>query len=573
MRRPQGNWILIARFAWRFKGVFRKAWVANAFGCVGAGLQLAIPLATVKIINKAIPARDYHSLMHLVATIGIAALLAITASGLESYYSVLFRERANIILEMLLFRHLQRQPPEFFKSHDSSYIMSRASNDNATALELISSFTTVGRTLAMLFAGLLVLPFFNWKLGLFVISILPLYAWLLVSFNARTRKAFLVVSEETAQASRELFESLAGVYETKAYGVEKYRAYRYLARLASRTRAFVKARFLMAAGEQLTQAVSFFLSFVVIAYGGACVIAGRLSLGELIGFTTVSAYLLFPVNTAVHHILRGQKSVVAVQRVEEWLNMPVELDLPMSSSGKETFQALGHLRFEHVTFAYPGQSVLLQNISFEVMPGQAVLIMGASGIGKTTLISMLPRFVTPASGAIYLDSIPLKLIPLKELRRQIAYVSQDVFLFSDTIANNIRIGNRAASDQDVYEAARMANALGFIESLPEGFKTQVGERGARLSGGQRQRIAIARAVIRNAPILILDEATSAVDIETESLVHDSLAGLMKDRTTIIIAHHATAFLENVDKVLVLQNGCLRSSNTDPAEYLGASVQR
>ena len=548
------SWRLLARFLKHFRSVFSKAGLANLFGGLAACCQLSIPLATIVIINKAIPHKDHAILVRAAVLMALAIILAVVLSYLEQYYAVVFRQRAGLVLEMLLFEQIHEQPFEFFKSKDGGYIMSRMSNDNGTALDTISSITSLGRTTVTVLAGLVLLKFFDWRLGLLTAAILPFYAGMLVFFNRRTRDAFVVVSERTALASKELFDSISGIYETKAYGAEKYRSLKYFQVLAGKARSFVHGRVLMSAGEHVTQSITFLVSLIVITYGSFRVIDGQLSLGEMISFSTIAAYLLFPVNLTVQHVLRGQQALASIQRIEEWLALPGEIEYTNITHPQVTFKrADGHVRFEEVTFAYAERSVLLQDINLEIAPGEVVLITGASGAGKTTLVNLLPRFLEPLSGNIFVDDIPIKEMPLRYLRQQIAYVSQDVFLFSDTIANNIRVGNRRATDEEVREAARLANALEFIEAMPDGFATEVGQRGSRLSGGQKQRISIARAILRQAPIFILDEATSAVDPETEVLVHESLSNLMKNRTTIIIAHHPTAFLENVNRVFTLED--------------------
>jgi len=552
------TWKLLARFFVRFRTVWGRAALANLFGGLAACFQLSIPLATIAIINRAIPQRNHVMLGRIVVLMGFCMVLAVALSYLEQYYTAVFRARATLALEKLLFERIHRQPFEFFKSKDGGYIMSRMCNDNGAALDAVTSVTSFGRALVMLMAGLALLRVFDWRLGLLTAAILPFYAAMLIFFSVRTRTAFAVISEKTALASRELHDSLSGIYETKAYGSEKYRALKYLEKLNTRARSFIRGRSLMSAGEHVTQSITFLMSLLVIAYGSWRVIDGRLTLGEMISFTTIAAYLLVPVNVTVQHVLRGQQAIASIQRVEEWLSLPGETEHKNAGDSRWlTPHADGHIRFDGVTFAFNDRAGLLQDINLEIAPGQIVLIMGASGAGKTTLVNLLPRFLNPLAGAIYIDDVPINSLPLRYLRKQIAYVSQDVFLFSDTIANNIRVGNRGATDAEVREAARLANALDFIEAFPDGFATEVGQRGSRLSGGQRQRISIARAILRQAPILILDEATSAVDPETEALVHESLSLLMKNRTTIIIAHHATAFLDTVDKVFTLENCRLR----------------
>lgn len=548
------TWKLLLSFLGHFRAAWGKAGLANLFGGLAACLQLSIPLATIAIINRAIPQKNHALLVRITAVMALCMVSAVLLSYLEQYYTAVFRARATLALEKLLFERIHRQSFEFFKSKDSGYVMARMSNDNGAALDAATSIASLGRILAMLLAGLALLRTFDWRLGLFTTAILPLYGGMLVFFNVRTRNAFTTISEKTALASRELFDSLSGIYETKAYGAEKYRALKYLQKLHSRARSFIRGRSLMSAGEHVTQSITFLMSLLVISYGGWRVIDGRLSLGEMISFATIAAYLLVPVNVTVQHVLRGQQALASIQRVEEWLALPGEMEPDAQEPGGwRNRKTEGRIRFEEVTFAFKDRPILLKNVNLEIAPGEIVLITGPSGIGKTTLMNLLPRFLHPLSGTIYIDDLPIGAMPLRYLRKQIAYVSQDVFLFSDTIANNIRVGNRSATDEEVREAARLANALDFIDALPEGFATEVGQRGARLSGGQRQRISIARALLRQAPILILDEATSAVDPDTEALVHESLSRLMKNRTTIIIAHHATAFMATVDRVFSLEN--------------------
>ena len=548
------GWLKVGKFLRRFHGLWRKAAIANAFGGIGSGLQLIIPLGTIKIINEVIPTRDLYLLAEISVVIALAAVGAVVFSFLESHFASIFRERANIQLEVEIFEHIQAQPYQFFKQNESGYIMSRLFNDASTTMEVVTSVTTLGRTMVWLLGGLILLPFFHLTLGLLIVAVLPIYIAVLWWFNRRTKQAFITVSEKTALTSREMYESMSGIYETKAYGAQKYRARRYARATIERGRLLIKARFLMAAGEQTTQIFTLLVSVLVIAYGGAAVMAGQISLGTLIGINAVAAALLFPINNLVQQTLKAQKSIAAIERTEEWMALSREENLQETS---RLPRSSGRIRYENVSFSYEDRPPVLRDVSLNLSPGEVVLLTGPSGAGKTTLVNLLPRFLDPLSGTIYLDGTPVRALPLRYLRRQIAFVSQDVFLFSDSIKSNIRMGNSSVSDEDIYEAARMANALDFIEVMADKFNTQVGERGARLSGGQRQRIAIARALVRDAPILVLDEATSAVDPETEAAVHEALCELMKNRTTIIIAHHSTAFIENVNRAFVLEAGELR----------------
>jgi ABC-type multidrug transport system fused ATPase/permease subunit len=555
LRQHVDGWRRILNFLRRFKTLWRKAVWANVCGGLSSAFQVVIPLATIELINSVIPHKDFHLLIKISIVVTLAAVAAVLMAYLEAHFASIFRERAAIKLEVQLFEHIQGQPYQFFKQHESGYIMSRLFNDASTTMEVVTSLTTFGKTIVWLLSGLILLPFFHVVLGLLIICLLPVYLSLLWWFNWRTKEAFITVSEKTALTAREMFESMGGIYETKAYGAQKYRARRYAAATIVRGRTLLKARALMAAGEQTTQIITLLVSLVVIAYGGMAVMMGQLSLGRLIGMNAVAVYLLFPINNLVQQALRAQRAVAAIERTEEWMALHSE-EQECDTSGLQ--RAIGHIRYEDVSFAYDDRPPVFRNVTFDIYPGEVMLLTGPSGAGKTTLINLLPRFLEPATGTIYLDDVPTRRLPLRHLRRQIAFVSQDTFLFSDSISNNIRMGNSSVSDRDIHRAARLANALEFIEALPNRFDTQVGERGARLSGGQRQRIAIARAIVRNAPILVLDEATSAVDPETEAAVHEALSALMENRTTIIVAHHSSAFIERINRAFVLEDNLLRS---------------
>jgi ABC-type multidrug transport system fused ATPase/permease subunit len=522
-------------------------------GVVSSALQLLVPLSSIVIINRVLPQRDFELLAVMAAALAGSTVLSLLAGYGETYFGTILRERMSLELQRDAFEHLQRLPFSFFKSHDTGYMMSRMINDPESAVDFPAGLTSLGRNLVWLGAAFLLVPAMHPIIGLVMALVIPLYIGLLVTFNRRIKERFIVVQEETAKASRDLFESLTGIYETKAYTGEGLRARRYVRALASKLRSLVRGRRVMTLASHSTQAIVAVVSLFMLTYGGAEVMRGRLSLGELVALNALVAYLLLPINGLVQQVFVMQRSMAALERLNEILGLPPEQRRGQHPVGK----AGGHLRFSGVSFRYPGGDTILQGINFEVARGETVLFVGPSGEGKSSLMSLLPRFYAPESGRIYLDGIPVDELDLKWLRGQIAFVSQDTFLFSDSVFNNIRLGRIDASREEVREAARLANALEFIEALPDGFDTRVGERGCRLSGGQRQRIAIARALLRQAPILVLDEATSAVDRETEQAVYEALDRLIQGRTTLVVAHHSEAFLHQVDRMFEVRDGRVR----------------
>lgn len=556
-------------FLARFRHLRRRALAAIVCGCVSSALQLLVPLSSAVIINQAIPRKDLGLLLGIAAGLCLTTLISMGAAYGEFNLSAVLRERMSVELQRDLFEHLQHLPTSFFKTHDSGYVMSRIGNDPETAVDFPAGLTTLGRSLVWFGAAFLLVPAVSPLIGLVVILVIPLYILILVAFNRRIKERFMLVQETTANSSRELFESLGGVHETKAYGGEGYRARRYVRALSGRARNLVKGRRLMALGGHSTQVVMLAVTLFILVYGGAQVMRGRLTLGELVALNALVGYLLLPVNSMVQQAFQIQRSMAAVERLNEVLALHAE---PRTEGMEPGGPARGDIRFEGVSFGYDEKSVL-EDVSFRIRPGETVLFAGPSGQGKTSLMSLLPRFYSPAKGRVRLDGMAVDKLRLGWLRRQIAYVCQDTFLFSDTVFNNIRIGNPSASPEQVQEAARRANALDFIEALPQGFQTRVGERGCRLSGGQRQRIAIARALLKGAPILVLDEATSAVDPGTEAAVYQALDRLMEGRTTLVVAHHAEAFLHQVDRILQVEGTRVKERVSVQGHRLAAAAQR
>ncbi len=523
-------------------------------GAAASALQLLLPLSTILIINRIVPRRDAMLLAEVVAALAVATVLSLAASFAESVLASALRERMVLELQRDLFAHLQRLPFGFFKSHETGYTMARVSYDPDGAVDFAVGLTAIGRSVVWFGAAFLLVPAISWAIGLILALVIPLYAGVLVIFHRRIKERFVEVQEATALASRELFESLTGVFETKACAREGFRARRYVRMAVARARSLVRGKRAMELANSALQVAMGGVSLIVVAYGTGEVLGGKLSLGEVIALSSLVAYVLVPVNGFVQQIFVFQRSRAAVERVEEILAVPAE----EPSKGRWPAQpAAGRLRFEDVGFSYDGERAVLGHVTFEIQPGETVLFLGPSGQGKTTLMSLVPRFYLPTEGRIWLDGQAIDSLDLAWLRSQVAYVSQDTFLFSDTVLGNIRLARPEATAEEVWEAARLANATEFVRELPEGLATIVGERGCRLSGGQRQRIAIARAVLRQAPILILDEATSAVDRATEGSVHQALARLIEGRTTLVVAHHAEAFLSRVDRVFEVQNGAVR----------------
>jgi ABC-type multidrug transport system, ATPase and permease components len=391
----------------------------------------------------------------------------------------------------------------------------------------------------------------NWRLSLIIFFIVPAVTGFAVYFGQKIRALARRIQDRLADTTAVAEEAIASIRVVKAFARSDYEVDRYDDAVedlfgTARYRVLVSALF------ESTVGLLFFAALVAIFwYGGIEVLAGRLTEGDLVAFIFYAFNIARSVGSMSQLYSTFNSAAGATERLFNLLDTePALRDAP---DAVELPPIEGHVRLENVTFAYDEGNPVLREISFDVPAGQTVAFVGPSGAGKSTLMSLIPRFYDPQEGRITVDGHDLSTVTRRSLREQIASVSQEVQLFNTTIGENIRYGRLDASDEAVAEAARAANAHGFIEDLPDGYDTEVGERGVKLSGGQRQRVAIARALLRDARLLLLDEATSSLDSESEALVQEALERLMEGRTTFIIAHRLST-VRDADRLFVLDEG-------------------
>lgn len=455
-------------------------------------------------------------------------------------------------LRQQMFDHMARLPMTFFEQTPSARTITRLTNDVSN---IGAAATTVGVTLireSLSIVGLLAwLLYLNWQLTLVTLSVAPFIAWVTKSVGGRLRKMSRAWQEGMGLMTQTLQEAILCQKVLKVFGGEAQESRRFQ-QVNDQMRGYaMRSAVAAAAGSPL---VHFFVS---IAIGIVVYMAllqsgqGATSVGSFVSFITGMLMLLAPLRALAGVNAPLQRGLAAAESVFELLDVPFEEDNGSVDPGR----VQGHIEFQGVSFCYPGaERNALTDISLEIEPGQTVALVGSSGGGKTTLAALLPRFHRPDTGSILVDGVDIHSFRLACLRSQIAIVSQETLLFNDSVRANIAYGTTANASQEAIEAAATAaNALDFIRALPEGFDTVIGENGGRLSGGQRQRLAIARAILKDAPILILDEATSALDNESERLVQEALENLMRKRTTLVIAHRLST-IEGADRIVVLGQG-------------------
>jgi subfamily B ATP-binding cassette protein MsbA len=455
--------------------------------------------------------------------------------------------------------HLLRMPTSFYDATSAGFLLSKVTFDAQQVAAAASEAVTVSirntLTIAFMLAYLL---YINWQLTLIAFAAFPFVALTIRQINKRLRRVTGLVQERMAALTHVLEEAIGAHRVVKVFGGEKYESDRLRA-AANRLRlAMAKQSAAAALGTPINQIIVSFAVGVILWVAIRQSTDRNYGAGDFVTYVLALLNLLNQLKTLSNVTATVQRGLTAAASVFALIDEPPEVDTGTVDLGR----VRGEIRFERVTKRYdPEAPVALSDVDLVIAPGESVALVGPSGGGKTTLVNLIPHFYAPTEGRLLLDGRDLSTIHLKELRRQIALVSQEIVLFNDTIAANIAYGMMAGAPREAIErAAEAANALGFIRTQPEGFDTVVGERGIRLSGGQRQRIAIARAILKDAPILILDEATSALDTESERLIQTALETLMHGRTTIVIAHRLST-IEHCDRIIVLEQGRIVEQGT------------
>ncbi len=492
------------------------------------------------------PFIDQLALIVLAIYVGRAVL-----SFLRSYMAHIAGWGVVADLRKHVFDHLQRLSLRFYEDKQTGQMISRVVNDTDLFEQLIAHAVPDVVVNVLTFVGVgVVLLSLNWKLTLLSMLPIPLVILSLRVYARRVRPAFVRRQKELGELNAILNDNISGIREIKAFTSEEQSLERVGSGIERYRTSLLSALRLMATFQPFVEFTSSLGVLVVIYFGGRLAFQGQLPVADLVAFFLYLDLFYQPVRNLGTAWEAVQNSLAGADRVSELLAEEPE---PQTSSTSVSFQgkAEGHIHFENVTFRYTEGETVLENINLDIPAHHMVALVGPTGVGKSTLVSLIPRFYDVTAGSISLDGRDVRQLNLESLRRQVSIVLQDVFLFHGTVRENILFGRPGASEAEMIAAARTANAYEFIEHLSDGYDTLIGERGVKLSGGQKQRLSIARAVLKDAPILILDEATSSVDTETELLIQQALERLMMGRTTIVIAHRLST-IRNADRIVVLE---------------------
>jgi ATP-binding cassette subfamily B protein len=549
-----------ARLMRRLLGYLRPygVYVAAALLSIVAGslLQLAQPYLTKIVIDRHIVTGDLGGLNQ----VALLFLGVLTGSFLLEYAQTwmmqMTGQRIMYDMRLQIYEHLQRLSLRDYDRNPVGRLMTRVTTDVDTLNELFSAGVVAIFGDVFTLAGIMVvLVWMDWRLALVAFSVLPLIVLVTQWFRRNVRDSYRTVRVWIARINAFLQENITGMSTVQLFRREARNFAAFDEINATHRNANIDSIFYYAVFYPAIEIVAAVASALIIWFGGGWVLQGTLTLGALVAFIQYSQRFFRPISDMSEKFNVLQAAMASSERIFKLLDTPVAVAEPAAPRALPP-GARGHIVFDRVWFAYAGEDFVLRDVSFEVAPGQRVGVVGATGAGKTTIINLLLRFYDVSRGRVLVDGTDVRDVPLGELRRLFGLVLQDVHLFSGTIAGNIRLGHDAIGDEAVRRAAEAVHAHDFIARLPRGYDTPVAERGATLSVGQKQLLSFARALAFDPRVLILDEATSSVDTETELLIRDALHVLMADRTTIAIAHRLST-IQDMDQILVLHKGELR----------------
>ncbi len=538
--------------------VLKHPWMLVGGGIaliVSALAMLVVPMAVRRMIDHGFAATDGTLIgQYFVMLIVIGVVLALASSS-RFYFVNWLGERVVADVRSDVFAHLARLGPAFYERSHSGEMMSRLTADTTQVKAAAgTALSQLLRNAIMLIGALVMMLVTSWKLSLLVLIAIPAIVLPLMAFGRLVRQRSREAQDSLADASAFAAENLAAVRTMQAFGYEGEVSRRYSSSVED---AFGAAKSRLVARAGLTALAIGLVTTSIVAvlwYGASSVVSGDMSAGRLSQFILYAVFAAGALAELSEVWGEISQAAGASERLMELLAVEPEIKSPAVTEALPV-PPLGQVAFENVSFSYPTRPDIqsLDGVSFEVKAGETVALVGPSGAGKSTIFSLLLRFFDPQSGRVLIDGVDVSKADLDALRKRCSLVPQDVALFADTVAENIRYGSADVSKEAVEAAAIAAHADSFIRNLPNGYDTQLGERGVTLSGGQRQRIALARAILRDAPILLLDEATSALDAESEQEVQKALVGVMKGRTTIVIAHRL-ATVKQADRIIVVEDG-------------------
>ena len=531
----------------------KKIVIAMFLQLMVIGTRLIAPLITRSIIGDVIQAetRDMNLLLLLCA--GLLALVVVR--GVCTYIRSLSLERVsqNVVfnLRTSLYKHMGELPYQFYDHHRIGDIMSRMTGDIEGIRNLIAGGLVTVFDNALNFVGAFIfLMFLTPRLMLSLLAFCPVIAVVAWIFRKKIRPAFVATREQNAVLNTRTQENLAGMRVVKAFAREPYEYEQFEKDNQKLLECHLRATWIWSNFVPIMEILSALCTPVMLIVGANMVLNGKLDLATLIAVNGYVWMITNPMRMLSNIVNMLTQAVTSAEKLFYYIDFGSairEKDKTIEPEARK-----GKVEFDHVNFSYGGEDVL-KDITFTAQPGQTIAVMGATGAGKSSLILLLGRFYDVREGAVRIDGVDVRDQKLKALRRSIGYVPQETFLFSDTLEDNIRFGHPDATHEEVEKAAHVAQAIEFIDHMPDGYETIVGERGIGLSGGQKQRIAIARAVLTDPAILVMDDSTSAVDMETEYLIQNDLKEVLKNRTTFIIAHRISS-VKNADQILVLKDG-------------------
>ncbi|MFC6254728.1 ABC transporter ATP-binding protein [Secundilactobacillus hailunensis] len=559
--KTQTDGSLLEMFRFVFSKVLKKRWllVLNILALtVITLLQFVMPQIEQFIIDKVIPQRNFQWLIAAIAILLLTAVVLGVFNYISTYYMTIMSQNAITDLRNQLYEYLLKLDTTFFESSKTGDLMTRLTSDINNLQSLISAnmLNMVGNLFT--FIGVLALIFYiNWQMALAVSLTFPLMFIVYRVFRVRIRTAFMNARRSQARMSNQMQQTLTQIDLIKSFNSEDTEASRFDHFADTNRKDMISAGRNQAIFSPLIDGINTLGIAIVLALGAYFIIKGQLTVGALVAYLSYVAMVQSPIQAFTRLLNQLQQSLVSYGRIQsilqekpQVLNAADPKPFPQFSQGI----VLDHINFNYAAAKHTdSHDATLKDVSFTIPYGKTTALVGRSGSGKTTITRLIDRFYDLESGSITFDGLPIQAIDIASLRQNIAIVSQDIFIIDGSIRNNILYGRPTATDDEVWQVAKLADLETFIQGLPDQLDTQVGERGVKLSGGQKQRLSIARALLKNAPIIILDEATASLDNQSEKAIQRALNNLLESRTSLVIAHRLST-IHDADQIIVLENG-------------------